>query len=222
MNFIAYYRVSTAQQGRSGLGIEAQKSCVSCYVNGRGKVVAEYTEVESGKVDARPELAKAIAHTKRINATLVVGKLDRLSRSVSTIFALRDSGVSFVACDLPEANTLTIGVIAAMAQHEREVISQRTKSALGALKARGVKLGNPQNLTADAIKKGAATRTANALANPANRIATELAMAYKANGMSLSAIARKLNENGHATRRGKTFDSVAVRRLLDRAKAKGL
>jgi DNA invertase Pin-like site-specific DNA recombinase len=218
MQFIAYYRVSTAQQGRSGLGLEAQRACVSSYVTDKGKIVAEYTEVESGKIDARPELAKAIEHAKRIGATLIVGKLDRLSRSVSTIFALRDSGVKFVACDLPEANTLTIGVIAAMAQHEREVISQRTKSALGALKARGVKLGNPQNLTPEAIKKAAAARTANALAAPANRIATELATLYKANGLSLSAIARKLNENGHSTRRGKAFDGVAVRRLLERAR----
>jgi DNA invertase Pin-like site-specific DNA recombinase len=174
-------------------------------------------EVESGKRDDRLELARAIAHAQREGATLVIAKLDRLARSVAFIFALRDSGVKFLACDMPEANTLTIGLLAAMAQHERELISERTKAALAAKKARGFVLGSPQNLTREATVKAADARHQRALDDPTNRRATELAALYRDRGLSYSAIAEKLNSNGHVTRRGLKFHGCAVERLLKRA-----
>lgn len=215
MQFVAYYRVSTAKQGRSGLGLEAQQASVRSYVR-EGRILAEYVEVESGKRDDRHELAQALAHAKREGATLIIAKLDRLARSVAFIFALRDSGVQFLACDMPEANTLTIGLLAAMAQHERELISERTKAALTAKKARGFVLGSPQNLTREATVKAAAARHQRALDDPANRRATELASLYRERGLSYAAIAEKLNSNGHLTRRGLSFHGCSIRRLLKR------
>ena len=146
MKFVPYYRVSTAKQGRSGLGLEAQQASVQAYLKD-GQIVAEYIEVETGKRNDRPELAQAIEHARREGATLIIAKLDRLARSVAFIFALRDSGVKFIACDMPEANTLTIGLLAALAQHERELISERTTAALRAKKSEVLRLGNPQSLT---------------------------------------------------------------------------
>jgi DNA invertase Pin-like site-specific DNA recombinase len=167
MKFVAYYRVSTAKQGRSGLGLEAQQASVRSFVKD-GSILAEYVEVESGKRDYRRELSNAIAHAQREGATLIIAKLDRLARSVAFIFALRDSGVKFLACDMPEANTLTIGLLAALAQHERELISERTKAALTAKKAQGFALGSSQNLTREAVTKAAESRRKRALADPAN------------------------------------------------------
>jgi len=180
-------------------------------------VVAEYIEVESGKRNDRPELGQVIEHARREGATLIIAKLDRLARSVAFIFALRDSGVKFVACDMPEANTLTIGLLAAMAQHERELISERTKAALAAKKARGFKLGSPQNLTKEATIKAAEARRRRAAEHPANRYATELALLYRERGLSYRAIAEKLNANGHCSRRGKQFHACTVERLIKRA-----
>lgn len=216
MKFVAYYRVSTAKQGRSGLGLEAQRASVQGYVRD-GRIVAEYVEIESGKRDDRPKLAQAIAHAQREGATLIIAKLDRLARSVAFIFALRDSGAKFIACDMPEANTLTIGLLAALAQHERELISERTKAALKAKKARGCVLGSPQNLTREGTLKAAEVRRRRALEDPANRRATELASLYRNCGLSYAAIAVKLNSNNHTTRRGKTFSACTIQRLLQRA-----
>lgn len=144
MKYIAYYRVSTQRQGRSGLGLEAQQKSVRDYTNGGGaSLVAEYTEVESGKLNSRPELNRALKQCKLTGAKLVIAKLDRLSRNAAFLLTLRDSGVDFVAADMPDANALTVGIMALMAQHEREMISKRTKEALAIAKARGVKLGNP-------------------------------------------------------------------------------
>ena len=221
MKFVAYYRVSTAKQGRSGLGLEAQRASVQAYVKD-GRIVCEYVEVESGKRNDRPELAKAIECARREGATLIIAKLGRLARSVAFIFALRDSGVKFIACDMPEANTLTIGLLAALAQHERELISERTKAALAAKKAKGCILGSPQNLTREAILKAAEARRRRALEDPANRRATELAALYRNCGLSYTAIAGKLNSNGHLTRRGKIFSPCTVQRLLLKASDSGL
>ena len=218
MKFVAYYRVSTAKQGRSGLGLDAQRASVRAYVKD-GRIVAEYVEIESGKRSDRPELAQAIAHASREGATLIIAKLDRLARSVAFIFALRDSGVRFLACDMPEANTLTIGLLAALAQHERELISERTKAALAAKKARGAVLGSPQNLTREATMKAAIARHRRALDEPANRRAAELALLYRERGLSYGAIAKTLNENDHTTRRGKCFTACSIERLLKRAHA---
>ena len=133
--FVSYLRVSTNGQGEYGLGIEGQRQAVADHLNGGAwDLVAEYVEVESGKRDNRPELDAALAICRAYNATLIIAKLDRLSRNASFLLGLRDAGVKFVAVDLPEANTLTVGLMAVMAQHEREAISARTTAALGAIK----------------------------------------------------------------------------------------
>ncbi|MBY8823855.1 recombinase family protein [Sphingomonas colocasiae] len=144
MQIVTYLRVSTAKQGMTGLGMEAQRSAVEGFAaSGGHRVVAEFVEVESGKKTDRPQLEAALAACRLHRATLVIAKLDRLARNVAFIANLMDGGVEFVACDMPYANRLTLHLMAAMAEHEREMISQRTKAALAAAKARGVKLGNP-------------------------------------------------------------------------------
>ncbi len=145
--FVAYYRVSTERQGRSGLGLEAQRAAVEGYLGHNGwEMVGEFTEVESGRKADRPQLARALASCRVHDATLVVAKLDRLARNVHFISALMESGVEFAAVDFPQANRLTVHILAAVAEHEREMISARTKAALAAAKARGVVLGTPANL----------------------------------------------------------------------------
>ena len=142
--FIAYERVSTARQWASGLGLEAQRNAIDGFAASKGaEVLARFTEVESGRNPNRPELTKAIQLARLTGATLVIAKLDRLSRNAAFVSTLRDSGVHFLAVDMPEANDLTVGIMALVAQAEREAISRRTKEALTVAKARGVKLGNP-------------------------------------------------------------------------------
>jgi DNA invertase Pin-like site-specific DNA recombinase len=158
---VAYERVSTARQGKSGLGLEAQRKAIEDYAATKGgTILARFTEVESGRKNDRPELEKALQLARITGATLVIAKLDRLSRNAAFLLTLRDAGVSFVACDMPEANDLTVGIMALVAQQEREAISRRTKEALAAAKARGVKLGNPNGAAAlrRAGKGGAALR----------------------------------------------------------------
>jgi len=206
MKYIAYYRVSTKQQGRSGLGLGAQKKTVQEYIKRNGnEILAEFTEVESGKNDNRPELLKAISMTKQVDAKLVIAKLDRLSRSAGFIHMLRDTGVNFVCADMPEANTLTIGMLATIAQYERELISERTKKALAVKKALGCKLGTPRNLTEKARRKGLKVRKQNALNNKANRHAYHFIKSLRQQGLTWEKIAEKLNEEGYRTRRGKEF-----------------
>src|SRR5215217_861284 len=140
--FVAYYRVSTAKQGRSGLGLEAQQEAVRSYLNGGAwELVDEVVEVESGKRNGRPKLAEALRLCRLHGATLIIAKLDRLARNVAFISNLMESGVEFTAVDFPQANRLTVHILAAVAEHEREMISQRTKAALAAAKARGKRLG---------------------------------------------------------------------------------
>lgn len=212
--YVAYYRVSTREQGVSGLGLEAQRASVLAYVRSTHGITAEFTEVESGKRNDRPQLARAIAEAKRMSAKLVIAKLDRLSRNAGFIFALRDSGVDFVCADMPDANTLTIGIFATLAQHERELISQRTRAALAAKKDRGERLGTPANLTEAAREKSRAVRSANARSAKENRQATELATMYRERGLSFRQIAKRLNDTGFTTRRGCSFLGATVRRLL--------
>ena len=141
MRTINYYRVSTAKQGRSGLGLEAQRAAIETFCASRSwEPLEEYTEVESGKRDDRPELIKALHHAKMTGATLVIAKLDRLSRNMAFLATLQDAGAKFIAADMPEASELTIHIMAAMAQAERKAISKRTKEALAAAKAWGQKL----------------------------------------------------------------------------------
>jgi DNA invertase Pin-like site-specific DNA recombinase len=140
--YIAYYRVSTNRQGQSGLGLEAQKAAVTQYLNGGDwEILEEFTEVESGKKSNRPKLQEALAACKRLQATLIIAKLDRLARNVHFISGLMEAGVEFVAVDNPTANKLMLHMLAAFAEHEREMISDRTRKALAAAKARGVHLG---------------------------------------------------------------------------------
>src|ERR1700730_18046711 len=166
--FVAYFRVSTDRQGKSGLGLDAQREAVMSYLNGGSwTLVSEFTEVESGKrSDNRPQLAAAIAACKKQKARLVIAKLDRLSRNLAFIAALMESGVEFVAVDNPHMNKLTIHILAAVAEHEREMISERTKAALAAAKARGKVLGNPD--MPEISKRGVAALKANAMRFAAN------------------------------------------------------
>lgn len=192
----------------------AQRTSVETFTRGRGQIVDEYKDVESGKRNDRPELTRAIAMCKTEGAVLLIAKLDRLTRNVAFIFALRDSGVAFVCADMPEANTLTIGVMATMAQHEREVISDRTKKALAEKKRLGFVLGRPENLTPEAIGKGREVRQRNARADENNRRAAALANSMRASGQTWTAIADALNRAGFRTRRGGEFRTVQVQRVV--------
>ena len=201
MRIIGYERVSTARQGASGLGIEAQRQAIDGFVAQRGAtLIARFTEVESGRNPDRPELGKALHLAKVTGATLVIAKLDRLSRNAAFLLTLRDSGVRFAAVDLPEANDLTVGIMALVAQQEREAISRRTKEALAVARSRGVKLGNPNGAAAlrRAGKGGAPLRAA--IARNADRHAQDLAPVVddiRAGGAtSLRAIAAELNARG--------------------------
>ncbi len=214
IKYVAYYRVSTRAQGESGLGLEAQRAAVASFT--KGVIVAEFTEVESGKNNGRVQLALAIDRAKRVGAILVIAKLDRLSRNASFIFTLRDSDVNFQCVDMPDANTLTIGIFATLAQHERELISSRTKAALRAKIAQGAKLGKPENLTPAAQAKGVAGNVARAVANENNRRALSMATAYRSAGKNLVEIASELNEAGFRTARGCAFQATQVMRLLKR------
>jgi DNA invertase Pin-like site-specific DNA recombinase len=217
--FVAYLRVSTAKQGRSGLGLEAQRESVRRFVADRGgRIIApEYVEVETGKRNDRPELAKALKRCRTTGATLVVAKLDRLSRNAAFLMTLRDSGAAFVAADLPEANTMTVGVMAVVAQHEREAISARTKAALAAVKARGKSLGGLRLGAADISRyqrEGVAAAKQKATERLAD-IADDL-RALSCEGLSLNAIARRLNDQDIKASRGGSWTATAVRRALAR------
>ncbi|MCC5613107.1 recombinase family protein [Nostoc sp. CHAB 5834] len=213
-SYVAYFRVSTQRQGASGLGLAAQRTGVNSYLHNRGEMVGEFTDVESGKMNNRPELLKAIAYCKEKGAVLLIAKLDRLTRNVAFIFTLRDSGVEFICADMPEANTLTIGVMATMAQYEREIIADRTKKALAEKKRAGYQLGTPENLNPQAQAKGLLIRQQNARAHENNRRAAALARSLQQVGQNWSMIAVALNEHGFRTRRGKSFQAVQVQRLV--------
>jgi DNA invertase Pin-like site-specific DNA recombinase len=225
---VAYYRVSTKQQGKSGLGLEGQQAAVSDYVaRDGGNLLAEYTEVETGKSKDRPELLKAVAHAKRAKAVLLVAKLDRLARNVAFTSALMESGVDFVACDNPHANKFTIHILAAVAEHEAEQISLRTKAALQAAKRRGVKLGSarPGHWDGREDKRKAGLAKASQAAARAHTEAFHaeysdlfpVVKQLRAAGRSLQEIADELNGQGHTTRRGKRWRRVQVMRILERA-----
>jgi DNA invertase Pin-like site-specific DNA recombinase len=236
---VAYYRVSTKDQDRSGLGIAAQKTAVANLCEARGwQVVHGYTETESGKRNDRPVLAKALHHAKVTGATLIIAKLDRLSRNAAFLLQLRDSGVRFIAADMPEACELTVGILALVAEQERKAISQRTKDALAAAKARaeangvgikadgtewktGARLGNPNGAAAF---KGAnadpvfAREAAKANANSRARDYAPIIADIQATGAtSLREIAAELNSRGIVTPRGGQWHASSVRNLLARS-----
>lgn len=219
--FVSYLRVSTQQQGRSGLGLEAQREAVTVYLNGgRWKLVEEVVEVESGKRSDRPELARALALCRVHRATLLVAKLDRLARNVAFISALMESSVDFVAVDLPQANKLTVHIMAAMAEYEAGAISARTKAALAAAKARGTKLGGYRWDIQTVASKGNA-ESARVRAEKARKHARDLKpliQAIQAKGeTSLRQVASALNQRKIPTARGGEWTAVQVQRLLARA-----
>ncbi|HLO73890.1 MAG TPA: recombinase family protein [Flavobacterium sp.] len=220
--YVSYYRVSTQQQGNSGLGLQSQKSMVNTFLKKEDVLINEYEEIESGKNNNRPELLKAIEQCKKDKAILLIAKLDRLSRNASFIFTLRDSNIEFVCTDIPEANSVTIGIMAVLAQDERERISKRTKDALAELKRKGVKLGSPQNLTNEARLKGIEATIQKALNNENNRKATALIISLKKDNLSYRRIAFELNKNGFKTSMGMEFSGSQVLFLLRRHLANNL
>jgi len=232
MKLIAYYRVSTKQQGQSGLGLEAQKAVVEAYAaSERAEILASYTEVESGKLADRPKLASAIAHARRCKAKLVIAKLDRLARNVAFLSALMDSGCDFVACDNPHATRVMIHILVAFAEEEARRISERTKAALAAAKRRGIKLGSDrpghwkgnEQARIEGLAKGREiakkVRREKAIALMADLVPTLRAM--RDNGMSFAEMAEKLNADGHKTARDCEWSAMTVKRVLDRADAAG-
>ena len=221
MKIVAYHRVSTAQQGRSGLGLEAQEAAIKTYVSSKGaEVIESFTEVESGKNDHRPELTKALHLAEVTGATLVISKLDRLSRDAAFLLTLQKSNVKFLAADMPEANEFTVGVMALVAQQEREAISKRTKEALQAAKARGVTLGNPNGAAALRHADKGNTDSLNVIKQKADHHAQRLApviQSIKENGhSSLAAIAKELNERAMRTPRGGLWYATSVKNLMAR------
>ncbi|AOX20715.1 recombinase family protein [Kozakia baliensis] len=214
--FVAYYRVSTERQGKSGLGLDAQKKAVADYLNGGDwSLVGEFTDIESGKNNERPGLAQAIERAKLTGATLVIAKLDRLSRNAGFLMNLRDAGVEFVAVDLPNANRLTVGIMALVAEQEREAISARTKAALAAAKARGAKLGG--------FRAGARPDPAKGLAgikSKADDFAARVLPVVReiqASGVaSLNGLAGELTKRGIKTARGGSWTAASVKNLLAR------
>jgi DNA invertase Pin-like site-specific DNA recombinase len=228
MKLIAYYRVSTARQGRSGLGLEAQRHAVEQYARSvGGEVIDAFTEVESGKRDDRPELAKALRLTGLTGATLVIAKLDRLSRDAAFLLTLQKSGTRFAAADIPNADATTVGILAVIAQTEREAISRRTREALQEARkraqARGERLGNPNGAAAlRRAGKGnaAAVEAASAKAKAhAEKVAPIVAELQEAGTGSLGGIAEALNARGVLTLQGKTWHKSSVRNLLQRMAA---
>jgi len=218
--FVAYLRVSTAGQGRSGLGLEAQREAVAQYAASTGgRILAELVEVESGRKNERPKLAEALAACRKRHATLVIAKLDRLSRNAAFLLKLRDEGVDFIAADMPNANRLTVGIMALVAEAEAEATSARTKAALAAAKARGVKLGGKRERHGDLRPHAAEGGKAS---GEARRKAAELQAAdlaniihdLEANGpKSLHALAAELNARGILTARDKQWTAVQVSRV---------
>jgi DNA invertase Pin-like site-specific DNA recombinase len=223
--FVSYLRVSTARQGQSGLGLEAQRKAVEDYLNGgKWQLVREFVEVESGKNNDRAELAKAMSLCRLRNAVLVIAKIDRLSRDAHFLLGLQKAGIRFVAADMPEANEMVVGIMAVVAQAERKMISTRTKAALQAAKARGAKLGGLRlradgsvvKLDLDAIAAGRAARTAKSAAR-ATDIQPILADLKASGAVSLRQLAAGLNERGIPTARGGAWSPVQVQRVMNRA-----
>lgn len=221
MKIVSYLRVSTQKQGHSGLGLAAQRKAIDAFVaDRRGRVLESFTEVESGKHSDRPQLARAVHLAKVTGATLVIAKLDRLSRNAAFLLTLRDAGVKFIAADMSDANELTVGIMALVAQQEREAISKRTREALQAARARGQRLGNPNGAAAlGRAQKGneASLRAIRANADSHAVNLKPVLDSLAAEGVtSLGRVAAALNERGMLTPRGGQWHKTSVRNLLAR------
>lgn len=216
--WISYLRVSTDRQGKSGLGIEAQRNGVAEYLNGGSwSLVKEFVEVESGKRTDRPMLAEAVKACRVYGAKLVIAKLDRLSRDAHFLLGLEKAGVDFVAADMPNANRLTVGIMAMVAEEERRMISRRTKDALAAAKRRGTKLGGDRGIVPSNEARAMATDTLQARANArAMDLAPIISELQRAGKTSLRAVAKGLNDAGISTPRNSKWSAVQVQRLLER------
>ena len=211
MDYIAYYRVSTQRQKLSGLGLDAQREAVSAYAR-NGNLVAEFCEIESGKRwENRPQLAAALTLCRKRHAVLLIARLDRLARNVAFISTLMESATEFIACDMPHANRLTIHILAAVAEHEREMISARTRDALAAARANGTILGNPR--LAEARERA---RAAFAARRPHTGV-IGLIRAWRDDGASYREIARRLNAIGSPAPRAGRWHPTSVRTQLIRA-----
>jgi len=216
--FVAYFRVSTNKQGESGLGLDSQRGAVADYVarSGGGQVLADFTDIESGSNDNRPELLKALRKCRLTGATLLIAKLDRLSRNRRFLLELADSKLNFVAVDMPEANSLTVGILACMADYERQLISERTKAALRAAKERGTVLGNP-NLQAvrnsDTTAAQAAWKaTTKARQTEVKEVCLELITEH--GSLTTRKLADHLNAAGYKTVTGKQWSATQVWRIM--------
>lgn len=225
--FVSYLRVSTKAQGQSGLGLEAQRSTVAMHVGASGgELLKEFIEVESGGKNERQELRSAIAYARRCKARLLVAKLDRLARSVAFTATLMESGVDFIACDNPHANSFTIHILAAVAQYEREMISKRTKEALAAARERGVLLGSnrPGHWDDREERRRVGAVRGAARAAEAHRAAADVAyddvlpliVELREKGFGINAIARRLNDEGIPSRRGRRWYGTTVKLVLER------
>ena len=220
--YIGYVRVSTQQQGRSGLGLEAQHATIRAYVRDHGgELVDTLEEVESGAHDSRPKLVEALKSCGQLGCTLVIAKLDRLSRNALFLLQLQESGLDFVCCDMPGANKLTIGIMALLAQQERELISARTRDALAAAKARGVKLGHwSHREVRDTLagRRGSAKGAAavKAMADARAEDLADVVRGMRAEGLSLAKTADRLNAKGYVTARGGKWHPTTVKNLLAR------
>ena len=218
-HIVTYYRVSTQKQGRSGLGLDGQRTVVAGYIAANGcKELGAYTEVETGtkmRLDNRPELAKALAHAKRAKAVLVIAVLDRLGRNVAFISTLMESGIEFVCADSPNDDRFILHVKASMAEEEGRKISERTRRALSEAKERGVKLGT-NNLTRDGSRKGVMNSVAVNSARKVEAYETiaPLVATLRTQGLSLRKIAERLTRQGETTRTGKPWNATQVLRVI--------
>lgn len=221
--YVAYYRVSTQKQGQSGLGLEAQEATVRAFIaNTNGVLLAAYTEVESGRKTNRPQLAEALQRAKATGATLIIAKLDRLARNALFLLQVIQSGVDILACDCPSMNKLTLTVFAAVAEYEADLISQRTKAALAAAKARGTKLGGLRENAFGGKHSLDGTKAVKQKADEyAMTVGTYIRQAQKA-GQSLRQICQSLNDKGIKTARGGQWYAGTVRNMISRLDALGV
>lgn len=206
-SYISYVRVSTEKQGSSGLGLEAQREAIRRQI-GTNPLIEEYREIESGKRNDRPQLRAALAHCKKAKATLIIAKLDRLARNLHFISGLMESGVDFVAADNPHASRLVVHVMAAFAEHERDMISKRTKDALAAKKARGAVLGNPKWQASIGKATAAATPV------PVPPRIQKMILDMRTEGQSLRKIAEELNALNITTSKQKPWHPQTISRIL--------